>query len=94
VAGWGKLEQFAELLADLGAAGFAGQQHAFAQAAKTRGKALDLRGLAAAFAAFEGDEKAACHGNWQRAGDGREGSAPGFPPATRVPARGRLLHDD
>jgi hypothetical protein len=46
-----------ELLADLGAAGLARQHHFPTEPAQTPGEPLDLRGFAAAFAAFKSQEQ-------------------------------------
>ena len=47
------LQEMTKLLPDLGASGFAGHEHTMAGVAQKVGEPLNLRGFAAAFAAFK-----------------------------------------
>jgi len=64
-------DDIADLLADLGAAGLAGGNDRAADLLQVLGEVGDLRGLAAAFGALEGDEDAA------RDGGAGSGGGPG-----------------
>ena len=57
------LEEVADFLADLGAAGLTQDDDALAAGFEMLLKQADLRGLAAAFRAFEGEQETG-HGLW------------------------------